>query len=223
MSQVNVRGSGPTRAGTIYALGRNYAEHALEMGAPAEPVVFLKPASALVTGGPDAVLEIPWPEASAEVHHEVELVLLLGAGGTRFARDEAERAIVAVGLGLDLTARDLQAAAKSKGQPWARSKGFPASAPVTEFLPRAEIARPWAEIDLSLEVAGTVRQADRGGSMLLDPPAIVAQLARWFALAPGDLVFTGTPAGVGPLLPGEEAVARSQALGLALRVRMAPR
>ncbi len=223
MSEVLVRGRGPVRVGTVYALGRNYAEHAREMGAPAEPVVFLKPASAVVFGAPATVLEVAWPEGSSEVHHEVELVLLLGDGGVRMARDQADRAIAAVGVGLDLTARDLQSGAKAKGQPWARSKGFPGSAPVTELLPREAIAVPWPEIDLSLEAGGEVRQEDRAGSMLLDPPAIVAQLSRWFVLAPGDLVFTGTPAGVGPLLPGEEAAARSRALGLELRVRMARR
>lgn len=224
MSEVVVRGSAPVRAGTVYALGRNYAEHAREMGAPAEPVVFLMPASALaVAPAPGATVEIAWPEGSAEVHHEVELVLLLGAGGTGLTRAEGEAAIAAAGLGVDLTARDLQAQAKAKGQPWARSKGFPGAAPVSEFVPRDALRSPWSEIDLSLAVGGALRQSDRAASMLLDPPAIVAQLSRWFALEPGDLVFTGTPAGVGPIGPGEEAVARSAALGLELRVRMATR
>jgi len=223
MSEIAVRGGAPVRAGTVYALGRNYAEHAREMGAPAEPVVFLMPASALVSApGLGATLEIAWPEGSEEVHHEVELVLLLGAGGTRLTREQGEAAIAAAGLGIDLTARDLQAQAKAKGQPWARSKGFPGAAPVSEFVPRSALAVAWPEIDLSLTVGGALRQSDRAASMLLDPPAIVAQLSRWFLLQPGDLVFTGTPAGVGPLAPGEEAVARSAALGLELRVRMAP-
>ncbi len=224
MSEVVVQGAPPVRAGTIYALGRNYAEHAKEMGAPAEPVVFLMPASALVSGSASGTaLEIAWPEGSQEVHHEVELVLLLGAGGTRLDREQAESAIAAVGLGIDLTARDLQAQAKAKGQPWARSKGFPGAAPVSPFVPRSALSVAWPEIDLELAVGGAVRQADRTSSMLLDPPAIVARLSFWFLLQPGDLVFTGTPAGVGPLAPGEEAVARSAALGLELRIRMAAR
>lgn len=223
MSEIVVRGGRPVRPGTVYALGRNYAEHAKEMGAAAEPVVFLMPASALVTAAASGpALEIAWPEGSAEVHHEVELVLLLGSGGTHLSREQSGSAIAAVGLGIDLTARDLQAQAKAKGQPWARSKGFPGAAPVSEFVPRAALAVAWPEIDLSLAVDGALRQSDRAASMLLDPPAIVAQLSRWFLLQPGDLVFTGTPAGVGPLAPGEEAVARSAALGLELRVRMAP-
>nr|MCU0232038.1 fumarylacetoacetate hydrolase family protein [Acidobacteriota bacterium] len=118
---------------------------------------------------------------------------------------------------------DLQAQAKAKGQPWARSKGFPGAAPVSAFVPRSALAVSWGEIDLALAVEGAVRQSDRAASMLLDPPAIVAQLSRWFLLSPGDLIFTGTPAGVGPIGPGEETVARSTALGLELRVRMAAR
>jgi 2-keto-4-pentenoate hydratase/2-oxohepta-3-ene-1,7-dioic acid hydratase in catechol pathway len=224
MIEVVVRGAPPVRAGTVYALGRNYAEHAREMGAPAEPVVFLMPASALVCSpGAGPALEIAWPEGSEEVHHEVELVLLLGSGGTHLTREQGEAAIAAVGLGIDLTARDLQAQAKAKGQPWARSKGFPGAAPVSDFVPRGALTVPWGEIDLALTVGETLRQSDRVDSMLLDPPAIVAQLSRWFLLQPGDLVFTGTPAGVGPIAPGEEAVARSAALGLELRARMTPR
>ena len=208
MSEIAVRGGAPVRAGTVYALGRNYAEHAREMGAPAEPVVFLMPASALVSApGLGATLEIAWPEGSEEVHHEVELVLLLGAGGTRLTREQSEAAIAAAGLGIDLTARDLQAQAKAKGQPWARSKGFPGAAPVSEFVPRSALAVAWPEIDLSLTVGGALRQSDRAASMLLDPPAIVAQLSRWFLLQPGDLIFTGTPAGVGALQRGDSIVA----------------
>lgn len=224
MNEVLVRGASPVRVGTVYALGRNYAEHAREMGAPSEPVAFLMPSSALLSGpGTGGTLEIAWPEGSAEVHHEVELVLLLATGGTHLTRDQGEAAIGAVGLGIDLTARDLQAQAKAKGQPWARSKGFPGAAPVSEFVPRSALGIPWGEIDLSLAVSGTVRQSDRAASMLLDPPTIVAQLSRWFRLQPGDLVFTGTPAGVGPVGPGEQAVARSAALGLELSIRMAAR
>jgi 2-keto-4-pentenoate hydratase/2-oxohepta-3-ene-1,7-dioic acid hydratase in catechol pathway len=224
MSEVAVRGAAPVRIGTVYALGRNYAEHAKEMGAPAEPVVFLMPGSAVVSGATaNRALEIAWPEGSVEVHHEVELVLLLGSGGSGLERPAAEAAIAAAGLGIDLTARDLQAQAKAKGQPWARSKGFPGAAPVSAFVPRGGLAVSWGEIDLSLAVEGAIRQSDRAASMLLDPPAIVAQLSRWFLLRPGDLVFTGTPAGVGPLGPGQEAVARSEALGLELRIRMAAR
>lgn len=205
------------RAGTVYALGRNYAEHAREMNAEPEPVVFLKPASALRPGGGT----IAWPAGSRLVHHEVELVLLLGAGGTDLDEATAQRAIEAVAVGVDLTARDLQDAAKKGGKPWARSKGFPGSAPVSAFVPRAALGVPWSALDLELSVAGAVRQRDTAASMILSPPAIVALLSRWFDLRPGDVVFTGTPAGVGPLGPGEEVRAACRALGLELVLAMA--
>ncbi|MBP7148944.1 MAG: fumarylacetoacetate hydrolase family protein [Acidobacteria bacterium] len=187
------------------------------MGAEPEPVVFLKPPSCLLPGGGT----VPWPEGSREVHHEVELVLLLGSGGTFLDLGQADGAIAAVAVGLDLTARDLQATAKAKGQPWARSKGFPGAGPVSEFVGRSALGVAWADIDLRLEVDGAVRQQAHGREMILDPPAVVARLSRWFSLAPGDLIFTGTPAGVGPLAPGSRALATSAALGVSLAVALA--
>ncbi len=206
MRTVTLRGTGPVAAGTVYALGRNYAEHAKEMNAPAEPVVFLKPASALRPGGGT----VPWPAGSALVHHEVELVLLLGEG----------RAIAGVAIGVDLTARDLQDEAKKKAQPWARSKGFPGSAPVSEFVPLPAGAE-WGALDLALTVDGAERQRDRASSMLLPPPAIVKTLARWFDLDAGDVIFTGTPKGVGPVERGQLVRAACDALGLAVEFRLA--
>jgi fumarylpyruvate hydrolase len=208
MRTVTLRGSGSVAAGTVYALGRNYAEHAQEMNAPAEPVVFLKPASALLPGGGT----VPWPAGSALVHHEVELVLLLGDAG----------AIAGVAIGVDLTARDLQDEAKKKSQPWARSKGFPGSAPLSEFVPAAAV-RDWGALDLALWVDGAERQRDRASSMLLPPPAIVATLARWFDLDAGDVVFTGTPKGVGPVEPGALVRAACAALGISVEFRLAAR
>lgn len=208
MRTVELAGTGAVRVGTVYALGRNYAEHAHEMNAPAEPVVFLKPASSLLPGGGI----VPWPEGSALVHHEVELVLLLGPGAT----------IAGVGIGVDLTARDLQDEAKKKAQPWARSKGFPGAAPVSMFVPAAS-DQDWSALDLALTVNGAERQRDTAASMLLAPPAIVAMLARWFDLDEGDVVFTGTPKGVGPVETGELVRASSAALGLAVEFRLASR
>ncbi len=215
MIELGVPGGFHGRPGTVYALGRNYAEHAREMNAAAEPVVFLKPASSLLPGGG----RVPWPRGSALVHHEVELVLLLGTGGRDLVPADAERAIAGVAIGVDLTARDLQDEAKKKSAPWARSKGFAGAAPVSAFAPRAAVT-DWGALDLALTVNGAVRQSDRASSMLLAPPAIVAQLSRWFALEPGDVVFTGTPAGVGPVQPGETVVARCDALGLSVSFAM---
>lgn len=217
MNTVTLLDRGPVPIGTVYCLGRNYVEHAREMGAAPEPVVFLKPASAVVSGG--GIL--PWPRGSQLVHHEVELVLLLGSGGTDLDLPAAEAAIAGAAIGVDLTARDLQDTAKQKGQPWARSKGFPGSAPVSAFRPASTLSGTWAGLDLTLSVAGQLRQEDRAASMILPPPAIVAQLSRWFVLAPGDLIFTGTPAGVGPVEPGQPVVARSIALDLSVQFTLA--
>jgi fumarylpyruvate hydrolase len=216
MVGVNLRDEGPQRIGTVYCLGRNYAAHAAEMGARPEPVVFIKPATAVRPGGG----RIAWPAGTELVHHEVELVLLLAGGGQNLAPGAAAAAIAGIGLGVDLTARDLQGAAKKAGAPWARSKGFPGSAPVSDFLPVAALTVGWGEIDLALEVAGEQRQQGTSAAMLLSPPEIVSQLSRWFELAPGDLVFTGTPEGVGPLAPGQPVVARSAALGLTLELEL---
>jgi fumarylpyruvate hydrolase len=215
---VRVRGEGERAAGTVYALGRNFAEHAREMGATTDPVVFIKPASSLLPGGG----VVPWPEGSAEVHHEVELVLLLGAGGARLDDAAALRAVAALGVGVDLTARDLQREAKKQGWPWARSKGFPAAAPVSDFVPLTRVDGPLDEIDLELDVDGTRRQRGSVAQMIRPPAQVVALLSRWFELAAGDVVFTGTPSGVGPLEPGAKVSARSRRLGLDVSFRMGP-
>jgi 2-keto-4-pentenoate hydratase/2-oxohepta-3-ene-1,7-dioic acid hydratase in catechol pathway len=211
---VQLGGVGPVRVGTVYAIGRNFAEHAKEMAAPAEPVAFLKPASAVLAGGGTG----QWPDGSLEVHHEVELVLLLGAGGQRLDRVAARAAIAGLAIGVDLTARDLQSAAKKQGQPWARSKGFAASAPVSDFVAAHLFADRWGEIDLDLSIDGATRQHGTCDQMLLDPPALVETLSRWFALLPGDLVFCGTPAGVGPVRAGQRVRAASAALNVAVEV-----
>jgi len=210
-------GRGLVRPGTVYALGRNYAEHAAEMNAPAEPVVFLKPATALLPGGG----VVPWPCGAAVVHHEVELTLLLGGGGADLDREAARRAIAGIGIGVDLTARDLQDEAKRKSQPWARSKGFPGAAPVSAFVDPAALGGSFVEIDLALTVDGALRQSDTAASMILDPAETVAALSRWFDLRAGDVVFTGTPKGVGPIERGQQVVARSRRLGLEVGFTMA--
>lgn len=177
---------------TIYCVGRNYAAHAREMGArPAaageEPVVFLKPATALVHApGPIVV-----PAGIGELHHEVEVVLRIGAGGQPDA----------LALGLDLTDRTRQAAAKQAGLPWAAAKGFRGSAALGPWVALGE-APPLDRLRFTLHVDGQLRQQGDTRDMLHPVPALLAWLARWFGLAPGDLVFTGTPEGVGPLAPG---------------------
>ncbi|MDQ7088509.1 MAG: fumarylacetoacetate hydrolase family protein [Acidobacteriota bacterium] len=134
--------------------------------------------------------------------------------------EAADAAIESLALGLDLTARDLQAEAKKKGAPWARSKGFAGAAPISPLQDATAFRGRWGEIDLRCTVEGTLRQQATCAEMIHDPPAVVALLSRWFLLEPGDLIFTGTPAGVGPIRPGQRATAVSRALGEELRVEV---
>jgi len=173
---------------TIFCIGKNYAAHAREMGSPpdptGEPVVFLKPWHALVAPpGP-----IRFLEGSGEIHHEVEVVLRVGPHAS----------VEAIALGLDLTDRTRQADAKQHGLPWAGAKGFRGSAPIGPFVP-VERAPALDAIRFTLTIDGAVRQRGDTASLLRPIPLLLAQLDRWYGLEVGDLVFTGTPEGVGPI------------------------
>jgi fumarylpyruvate hydrolase len=190
----------------IFCIGRNYAEHAAEMGATVDrgnPVFFCKPADALVADGAD----IPYPSATRELHHEVEMVVALHSGGTDIAEADALAHVFGYAVGLDLTRRDLQAIAKAKGMPWDTAKAFDHSAPLSALRAAAEIGHP-QHAALTLEVNGQVRQQSDIAQMIFSVPEILARLSRLFELKAGDLVFTGTPAGVGPLVRGDAVVAR---------------
>lgn len=186
----------------IYCIGRNYAEHAKEMGAQpvgrANPVFFMKPADAIVPDGG----EIPYPSATHELHHEVEMVVALSGGGRDIAPVRALDCVFGYGVGLDLTRRDLQAAMKAKGLPWDVAKGFDGSAPVSALRPAAGRGHP-RNARLSLAVNGEIRQDADIADMIFAVPEIIAELSKLFELKAGDLIFTGTPAGVGPLQPGD--------------------
>lgn len=185
----------------IYCVGRNYAEHAREMGLTdgrEPPFFFDKPADA-ATPSPTAV---PYPPVTENLHHEIELVVAIGVGGRNIPVDDAERHIFGYAVGNDLTRRDLQFAARAKGHPWDTAKGFDFSAPITAIHPVAETGllsagRIWCEVN------GVARQKGDLADMIWSVPEIIAELSRLFALRPGDLIFTGTPAGVGALLPGD--------------------
>jgi fumarylpyruvate hydrolase len=190
----------------IYCVGRNYAEHAKEMGAEVErgtPVFFMKPADAVWL----ELAAVPYPPATANLHHEVELVVALGGGGREIDESRALDLVYGYALGLDLTRRDLQTAAKAKGNPWDTSKGFDASAPIGPIVPAATLGHP-REGRLELEVNGNVRQGADIAEMIFPVPAIIAALSDLFELKPGDLIFTGTPAGVGALVRGDRFEAR---------------
>lgn len=185
----------------VFCIGRNYADHAKEMGAtvePGQPMFFCKPADAVVADGAD----VPYPSITHELHHEVEMVLALGTGGRDVPVERAAALVWGVGVGLDLTRRDLQAQAKAKGHPWDVAKAFDHSAPASALRPLAG-ALPGPDTELRLAVNGTLRQHARLGEMIHDIPHLLAALSTLFELKPGDLVFTGTPAGVAALERGD--------------------
>ena len=185
----------------IFCIGRNYADHAREMGASvdkANPMFFTKPADAIVTDGAD----VPYPSATNDLHHEVEMVVALGAGGSDLSVEEAGKLVWGYGIGLDLTRRDLQAQAKAKGAPWDVAKGFDHSAPVSALVPASDVT-PDASTRIALEINGELRQEATLGDMLLDVPAILSALSKLFELKAGDIVYTGTPAGVSALVRGD--------------------
>ena len=178
----------------LICIGRNYSEHAKELGnaVPDEPVVFLKPPSALIPhGGP-----IRLPAFSTDVHHEIELVYSIRRHN---GRAEADR----VTIGLDLTARDVQQELKQKGLPWEKAKAFDGSAYVAEAFSAVESFPAGKYIEFMLKKNGQVVQSGHSGQMLYDVPALIAHVERYMQLENGDLLFTGTPAGVGPMATGD--------------------
>lgn len=196
----------------IYCIGRNYADHAREMGMTvdrAQPVFFLKPADAVVTDGAD----VPYPPVTADLHHEVEMVVALAKGGRDIAVEHALDHVFGYGVGLDLTRRDLQAAAKQAGMPWDSAKAFDHSAPVSALHPAASVGHP-AQIELRLEVNGGVRQRADIAAMVFSVAETIHELSKLWTLAPGDLIFTGTPAGVAALHRGDRFRATLGAIAL---------
>ncbi|MDT8895532.1 fumarylacetoacetate hydrolase family protein [Halomonas sp. I1] len=189
----------PEPLGKIVCVGRNYADHARELNnpVPSEPLLFIKPATSAV----DLAAPIEAPFARGEVHFETELALLIGEPLSEVAPDQAERAIVGIGLALDLTLRDVQAHLKEKGQPWEVAKAFDGACPMSAFLPLAEPPN-WSALEFTLEVDGECRQHGLGADMLFSIPTLLSEMSRHFTLLPGDVVLTGTPAGVGELPRG---------------------
>ncbi len=195
----------------IFCVGRNYAEHAREMGHNPDaepPFFFIKPVTALVTDGAD----FPYPAHSSNVHHEVELVVALGKGGSNIPENEALSHVYGYAVGLDMTRRDVQAAAKKAGRPWETGKAFDHSAPCSALVPASKIGHPQAGA-ISLTINGEPRQSGDLANMIWDIPATIAYLSTWFSLLPGDLIFTGTPAGVGAVQRGDRLVASVTSVG----------
>ena len=184
----------------IYCIGLNYADHVREFGRDPErspPVFFMKPADAVADNG----AAVPYPPATANFHYEIELVVALARGGRDIAAQNALGLVFGYAAGNDLTRRDLQKAAKERGEPWDTSKGFDFAAPVAAIRPASaghvSRGRIW------LSVNGTVRQESDVSRMIWDVPQIIAALSRLYELRAGDLIFTGTPSGIGALKPGD--------------------
>ena len=185
----------------IFCVARNYPEHAREMGMSGErapPFFFSKPADAVIASGSD----VRYPPRTANLHHEIELVVALGAGGREIGIDAALSLVFGYAAGNDLTRRDVQSAAREQGRPWDAAKGFDFAAPISPIVPAARIGHPAAG-RIWLEVNGKLRQQGDLADMIWSVPEVIAELSTWFELAAGDLIFTGTPAGVGPLVPGD--------------------
>ena len=184
----------------VYCVGQNYADHAAEMGGDGRqpPFFFGKPADALVPGGGD----VAYPPQTVNLQHEVELVVALGQGGRDIPVAEALDCVFGYAVGLDLTRRDLQSRAKAKGQPWDMAKGFDASGPVSAIVPAAAIGHP-ASGAIGLKVNGAQRQSGDLAQMSWKVAEVIANLSSYVRLAPGDLIFTGTPAGVSTVLRGD--------------------
>jgi acylpyruvate hydrolase len=185
----------------IFAIGRNYAEHIKELNneRPDEPIIFTKPDTALLKSGRPFF----YPDYSKDIHHEIELVLRICKVGKNIDEKYAHKYYDHIGLGIDFTARDLQQKAKDKGLPWAIAKGFDGSAPISEFLPISKF-KDLQNINFSLLADGEVKQQGNTSHMLFSFDYMVSYLSKFFTLKKGDLIFTGTPKGVGPITIGQK-------------------
>lgn len=195
----------------IYCVGRNYAEHAREMGHDPDrepPFFFSKPADAVVMDG----ATIAYPPLTSDLHHEAELVVAIGTGGANIPEAEAAAHIWGYAVGNDLTRRDLQAEAKKKGRPWDMAKGFDRSAVIGPLHPVSAVGHP-ASGAITLSVNGDLRQSGDLAEMIWPVPSVVSILSRAVTLQPGDLIMTGTPAGVGALQPGDRCEVAIEGLG----------
>lgn len=196
--------------GKIVCVGRNYVEHAKELGneIPEKPVIFLKPTSSLIQSGEKLI----HPEFSKDMQHEVELVLLIGETIKNANRMKAEDAIIAYGVGLDMTLRDIQTELMKKGHPWTIAKCFDTSAVVSDFVLKSDYKLTLEE-EISLSVNGQVRQKEKLNNMLFNPAEIIEYISSLMTLEEGDLIFTGTPAGVGKVEVGDKLIGKIKGVG----------
>jgi len=194
----------------VFCVGQNYAEHAREMGAvPSQPFFFCKPADSVVSI--DERNSITYPTQTKDFQYELELVVAIGREGKAIAAVDAHKLIYGYAVGIDLTRRDLQAAAKAKGHPWDAGKGFDDSAPCGTIIPMEGTILNKGKLEL--RVQGAVRQQGELSDMICGVSALLENLSKFYTLKPGDLVYTGTPKGVGPLVPGDHVLASVEGVG----------
>lgn len=194
----------------IWCVGRNYADHAREMGADPTrepPFFFAKPADAVNSGG-----LLPFPSQTADLHHEIELVVALGRAGRDIPVEQALGHVYGYAVGLDMTRRDIQAEAKKLSRPWDLAKGFDQSCPISAIVPAARIGHP-GKGRIEVSVNGAVQQSGDLSQMIWSVPEAIAYLSLYVALAPGDLLMTGTPAGVGSVKPGDTLRGSCEGIG----------
>ena len=197
------------RVGKVLCIGRNYARHAEEMNSavPKQPVVFLKPPTAIIRARESIVL----PHMSSSVHHEVELVAMIGRSGKNIPEDASLEHVAAYAIGLDMTARDLQSEAKREGNPWSIAKGFDTFAPLGDLIPADKVGDP-QKMTLTLKVNGVVRQDGHTKDMIFSVAHLISYCSQIFTLEQGDLLYTGTPEGVAPVVKGNRLEATSSEL-----------
>jgi fumarylpyruvate hydrolase len=218
---VHVAGNGalfPVRR--VYCVGRNYAAHAREMGFSDRepPFFFCKPADAIVAVREGTTAEIPYPARTADFQHEIELVVAIGRRGSDIPAGDALDHVFGYAVGLDMTRRDLQIRMREQGRPWEIGKSFDGSALLGEIRPADVIGHP-AQARIRVDVNGQNRQDSDIDQLIWNVAETIAHLSGWFELHPGDLIYTGTPAGVGPVHPGQTMTGRVEGLG-ELRVRI---
>lgn len=199
----------------VYCVGRNHAAHAREMGFDPDrepPFFFCKPADAVVPVAEGQTLELPYPAETSNYHYEIELVAAIGKGGRDIPLEQANQHVFGYAVGLDMTRRDLQMKMREMGRPWEIGKAFDASAPIAPLHPASQVGHP-AQAGIWLQVEGADRQRSDIDKLIWSVPETIAYLSRFFELQPGDLIMTGTPEGVGPVVAGELMVGGVDGLG----------
>jgi fumarylpyruvate hydrolase len=204
----------------IYCVGRNYLDHAKEMGFSEReaPFFFMKPADAALPVPFGSTGEFPYPGESSNVHHEIELVVAIGKAGSRIPANDAAHHIYGYAVGLDMTRRDLQFALRDKGRPWDISKGFDCSAPISPIKP-ITVTGEITTAQIWLTVNGAKRQASDVAKLIWNVNETIEHLSKFYELRPGDLIYTGTPEGVGAVKPGDEMEGGIAGIGT-LKVRV---